>query len=229
MAQPAAISEPLAPATLTDMLDGGWRLLHRQPGTILGLSAMFLVPLGGAGRAGVRRRRLRRAEHLRPPDLRRQRLLPARGPASPPSSASALRSLGVLYLGVALTHVVLAASSGSVLGAGAAARAAPAPVRCGARRLAPALRCVDGRLRGLCPAAGGVAHLHRGRGPGHRRRGPRAHRRHRPVVLARHPAVLDGARRGAAVEPGGLRARRACSRSSRSCWPSSCRGAGSGP
>ena len=56
VAQPAAITEPLAPATLTDMLDGGWRLLRRQPGTILGLSAMFLVPsavLAGLASAAV--------------------------------------------------------------------------------------------------------------------------------------------------------------------------------
>ena len=44
MAQPAVIVEPVEPATLTDMLDGGWRLLHEQPGTVLALSAMCLVP-----------------------------------------------------------------------------------------------------------------------------------------------------------------------------------------
>ena len=123
MAQPAANTEPLAPATLTDMLDGGWRLLRRQPGTILALSAMFLVPsavLAGLASAAV------------DTDIQSTFALPPLGTNSsfPVVSllatvgAAALRSLGVLYLGVALTYVVLAAGSGSVLGAGDAARAA---------------------------------------------------------------------------------------------------------
>ena len=123
MAQPAANSEPLAPATLTDMLDGGWRLLHRQPGTILGLSAMFLVPsavVAGLASAAV------------DSDVQSTFAIPTFGDSGSfpilvlfaTIVGSALRSLGVLYLGVALTHVVLAASSGTVLGAGAAARAA---------------------------------------------------------------------------------------------------------
>ena len=122
MAQPAANTEPLAPATLTDMLDGGWRLLRRQPGTILGLSAMFLVPsavLAGLASAAV------------DSDVQSTFAFPTFGDSSFPLVAlfatvagAAVRSLGVLYLGVALTYVVLAAGSGSVLGAGDAARAA---------------------------------------------------------------------------------------------------------
>lgn len=123
MAQPAANTEPLAPATLTDMLDGGWKLLRRQPGTILGLSAMFLVPaavLAGLASAAV------------DTDVQSTFALPTfNDTGSFPVLAlfvtvvaAAVRSLGVLYLGVALTYVVLAAASGSVLGAGDAARAA---------------------------------------------------------------------------------------------------------
>jgi hypothetical protein len=123
VAQPAANTEPLAPATLTDMLDGGWRLLRRQPGTILGLSAMFLVPsavLAGLASAAV------------DTDVQSTFALPTVGSSSSfpllalfaTIAGTALRSLGVLYLGVALTYVVLAAGSGSVLGAGDAARAA---------------------------------------------------------------------------------------------------------
>ncbi len=123
MAQPAANTEPLAPATLTDMLDGGWKLLRRQPGTILGLSAMFLVPaavLAGLASAAV------------DTDVQSTFALPTFNDTSSfpvlalfvTVVAAAVRSLGVLYLGVALTYVVLAAASGSVLGAGDAARAA---------------------------------------------------------------------------------------------------------
>jgi hypothetical protein len=123
VAQPAANTEPLAPATLTDMLDGGWRLLRRQPGTILGLSAMFLVPsavLAGLASAAV------------DSDVQSTLALPAFGSDSSfpllalfaTVAGAAVRSLGVLYLGVALTYVVLAAGSGSALGAGDAARAA---------------------------------------------------------------------------------------------------------
>jgi hypothetical protein len=123
VAQPAAIIEPLAPATLTDMLDGGWRLLRRQPGTILGLSAMFLAPsavLAGLASAAV------------DADIQSSFAFPTLGATGSFPVVSllaslagmALRSLGVLYLGVALTYVVLAAGSGSVLGAGAAAKAA---------------------------------------------------------------------------------------------------------
>lgn len=123
MAQQVAIVEPLAPATLTDMLDGGWRLLHRRPGTLLGLSAMFLAPaavLSGLGAAAV--------------DTDIQSTLGfqtfATNTAFPLAAflamlaSAALRSLGVLYLGVALTYVVLAAQSGTPLGAMAAAKAA---------------------------------------------------------------------------------------------------------
>jgi len=123
VAQPAANTEPLAPATLTDMLDGGWRLLRRQPGTILGLSAMFLVPsavLAGLASAAV------------DTDIQSTFAIPTFGSGSSfpllalfaTVAGAAVRSLGVLYLGVALTYVVLAAGSGSVLGAGDAARAA---------------------------------------------------------------------------------------------------------
>lgn len=121
MAQPAVIVEPLGPATLTDMLDGGWRLLREQPGTILGLSAMFLVPsavLAGLSSAAV------------DSDLPSlfgtfgvNNSFPA-GALLAALGAAALRSLGVMYLGVALTYVVLAAFSGERLGAGPAARAA---------------------------------------------------------------------------------------------------------
>lgn len=122
MAQPAAIVEPLEPATLTDMLDGGWRLLHEQPGTVLALSAMCLVPatvLAGLASAAVGS------------DVSSLLTLP--GTSSGSSSdvfplaalladllASAIRSLGVLYLGVALTHVVTARQWGMRLGATAA-------------------------------------------------------------------------------------------------------------
>jgi hypothetical protein len=123
VAQPAANTEPLAPATLTDMLDGGWRLLRRQPGTILALSAMFLVPsavLAGLASAAV------------DTDIQSTFAIPTFGSGSSfpllalfaTVAGAAVRSLGVLYLGVALTYVVLAAGSGSVLGAGDAARAA---------------------------------------------------------------------------------------------------------
>jgi hypothetical protein len=121
--QPEAIIEPLAPATLTDMLDGGWRLLRRQPGTILGLCAMFLAPaavVSGLASAAIDSD-LQSAFAL--PTLSGTGSFPVAGLLASLVSL-AVRSLGVMYLGVALTFVVLAAGSGSVLGAGPAARAA---------------------------------------------------------------------------------------------------------
>lgn len=123
MVQPAAIVEPLGPATLTDMLDGGWRLLHRRPGTLLALSAVFLAPgalLAGLSSAAV------------DADVQSTFVLPtvdANGVFPIAALVAwflgmAARSLGVMYLGVALTHVVLADSSGSQVGAGPAVRAA---------------------------------------------------------------------------------------------------------
>ncbi len=125
MGQPAPTVEPLAPATLTDMLDGGWRMLHDQPGTILGLSAMFLVPsavLAGLATASVDTQ-LETSFGLLS--------MPTGSDGSFPLGAiavmllgAAVRALGVLYLGVALTMVVLARQSGARLGAGEAARGA---------------------------------------------------------------------------------------------------------
>jgi hypothetical protein len=123
VAQPAAIVEPLGPATLTDMLDGGWRLLHRRPGTLLALGAMFLAP--GALLAGL-------ASAAVDTDVQTIFALPTSDANGVFPLAAlvawflgmAARSLGVMYLGVALTHVVLADSAGGTLGAGAAARAA---------------------------------------------------------------------------------------------------------
>lgn len=122
MAQPAVIVEPLEPATLTDMLDGGWRLLHEQPGTVLALSAMCLVPatvLSGLASAAVGS------------DVSTLLAIPGTTNGSSSDSfplaallatvlAAAIRSLGVLYLGVALTHVVTARQWGTRLGATAA-------------------------------------------------------------------------------------------------------------
>jgi len=123
VAQPEAIVEPFGPATLTDMLDGGWRLLHRRPGTLLGLSAAFLAPgalLAGLSSAAV------------DTDVQNAFTVPTFGSSgSFPLAAllgwflgMAARSLGVMFLGVALTHVVVADRSGAPVGAGAAARAA---------------------------------------------------------------------------------------------------------
>ncbi len=122
MAQPAVIVEPVEPATLTDMLDGGWRLLHEQPGTVLALSAMCLVPatvLSGLASAAV--------------GANVSTLLTLPGATGNTTSdafpiaallatvlAAAIRSLGVLYLGVALTDVVTARQWGTRLGATAA-------------------------------------------------------------------------------------------------------------
>lgn len=119
MAQPAAMVEPLEPATLTDMLDGGWRLLHEQPGTVLALSAMCLLPatvLAGLASAAV--------------DADVSTLLSIPGTSTDSTGdvfpwlailatgvAAALRALGVLYLGVALTEVVTARQWGHRPGA----------------------------------------------------------------------------------------------------------------
>lgn len=122
MAQPAAIVDPLEPATLTDMLDGGWRLLHEQPGTVLALSAACLVPatvLAGLASAAV------------DADVSTLLTIPGTGSDSTgdvfpwvallaTALAAALRSLGILFLGVALTEVVTARQWGSRLGAKAA-------------------------------------------------------------------------------------------------------------
>jgi hypothetical protein len=121
VAQPAVMVEPLEPATLTDMLDGGWRLLHEQPGTVLALSALCLVPatvVSGLASAAV--------------GSNVSTLLTLPGASGSSSDAfplaallatvvaAAIRSLGVLYLGVALTDVVTARQWGTRLGATAA-------------------------------------------------------------------------------------------------------------
>jgi hypothetical protein len=125
VAQPAATVEPLRPATLTDLLDGGYRLLRDQPGTVLGLTAMFLVPSAivvGLASSSV--------------DTGLSAVLdPASFTSSSSASdgsfpvgaflgmigSSALRSLGIMYLGVALTYVLLERQAGRRIGARAAA------------------------------------------------------------------------------------------------------------
>lgn len=125
MAQPAATVEPLRPATLTDLLDGGYRLLREQPGTVLGLTAMFLVP--SAIVAGL-------ASSSADGGLSVV-VDPGSFTSSNTSSdgsfpfgaflgligSSSLRSLGVMYLGVALTYVLLERQAGRRLGARSAA------------------------------------------------------------------------------------------------------------
>jgi hypothetical protein len=116
VAQPAAIVEPLEPATLTDMLDGGWKLLHEQPGTMLGLTAMCLAPAAvfeGLTAAMV------------DTGLTTIFTLQADTSGTGVSLAAflvtmiayAVRALGVMYLGVALTFVVMSRQSGTRLGA----------------------------------------------------------------------------------------------------------------
>jgi hypothetical protein len=124
VAQPAATTRPLEPATLTDMLDGGYRLLHDRPGTVLGLSATFLVPsavLSGLSAAS--------ASSAFEVVFSSNAFTTGRSsvdwtPLLFNLLALLVRSLGVMYLGVALTLVVLAGLSGERLGAGDAARAA---------------------------------------------------------------------------------------------------------
>jgi hypothetical protein len=125
VAQPAATVEPLRPATLTDLLDGGYRLLREQPGTVLGLTAMFLVP--SAIVAGL-------ASSSADGGLSVV-VDPGSFTSSNTSSdgsfpfgaflgligSSSLRSLGVMYLGVALTYVLLERQAGRRLGARSAA------------------------------------------------------------------------------------------------------------
>ena len=121
--QPAAIVEPLAPATLTDMLDGGWRLLHRRPGTLLALSAMFLVPSAIVAGLGAAATDADVGSTLGLQTFGGETSFPVAGLLATVAS-TALRSLGVMYLGVALTFVVLGTTSGQRVGAGDAARAA---------------------------------------------------------------------------------------------------------
>jgi hypothetical protein len=116
--------EPVRPSTLTDLLDGGFRLLRSRPGTVLALSALFVVPgqvfAGVANRASIE-------------DL--GAVLGGSAVLSAGASSdgydllllllSALvRSLGLLYLGVALTFVVIAGQAGTRMGASEAAVAA---------------------------------------------------------------------------------------------------------
>jgi hypothetical protein len=117
------VPEPVRPATLTDLLDGGFRLLRSRPGTVLALSAVFVVPgqvfAGVANRASIE-------------DL--GALLGGSAVLGGSSSdgydllllllSSLVRSLGLLYLGVALTLVVVAGQSGVRMGASTAAIAA---------------------------------------------------------------------------------------------------------
>jgi hypothetical protein len=115
VAQPAAIVEPLEPATLTEMLDGGWKLLREQPGTVLGLSAMCLAP--AAVFEGL-------TAALVDTDLTNIFAVQTdtSGSEFPLTGllvsilAYAVRALGVMYLGVALTLVVLSRQSGVRLG-----------------------------------------------------------------------------------------------------------------
>lgn len=129
MAQPATTVEPLRPATLTDMLDGGYRLLRAQPGTVLGLTAMFLVP--SAIVAGLASTSADAGLSL----LVDPTTMFSAGDGTTSSAfpfgailgllgSSVLRSVGVMYLGVALTYVVLERTSGRRLGARDAALAA---------------------------------------------------------------------------------------------------------
>jgi hypothetical protein len=126
--EPAAPTEPLGPATLTDMLDGGYRLLRDQPGTVLGLTAMFLVPSAViAGLAST-------SASVGFTALFDPSTFIESGDSSSSAfplgafvgllGSSAVRSLGVMYLGVALTLVVLTRQGGGRLGAKPAAVAA---------------------------------------------------------------------------------------------------------
>jgi len=128
VAQPAATVEPLRPATLTDMLDGGYRLLRDQPGTVVGLTAMFLVPAAVVAGLASTSADAGMSFWLNPgsfADAGR-----SSSDAFPFGAflgllgSAALRSLGVLYLGVALTHVLLQRQAGGCLGAVPAAKAA---------------------------------------------------------------------------------------------------------
>ncbi|HEY6532046.1 MAG TPA: hypothetical protein VIY72_07065 [Acidimicrobiales bacterium] len=110
------------------MLDGGYRLLREQSGTVLGLTAMFLVP--SAIVAGLASSSSDGGLGI---------LFDPTSISSSNSSSSdaflfgaffgligsaALRSLGVMYLGVALTYVLLERQAGRRLGARPAAVAA---------------------------------------------------------------------------------------------------------
>ena len=121
---PGVVVEAARPATLTDLLDGGFRVLKGQPGTVLALTALFVVP--GQLFAGVANR------------TAIEDLSSLVGGANAFGSigatdgydllltllSSLVRSLGLLYLGVALTFLVVASQSGSRLGAADAAKAA---------------------------------------------------------------------------------------------------------
>jgi hypothetical protein len=124
VSQAAAMEEPLRPATLTDLLDGGYRLLRARPGTVLALSALFVVPghvLAGMANRGT-------IEDLNALVGGSSLLFGADGGGFGSLlltlSSAVVRSLGLLYLGVALTLVVLADRAGTRLGATAAAGAA---------------------------------------------------------------------------------------------------------
>jgi hypothetical protein len=118
------VPDPVRPSTLTDLLDGGFRLLRSRPGTVLGLSALFVAPgqvfAGVANRASI--------EDLNSV-LGGSALLSAGGSSDGYDVlllllSALVRSLGLLYLGVALTLVVIAGQSGTRLGAAEAATAA---------------------------------------------------------------------------------------------------------
>ena len=124
IAQPATMIRPLAPATLTDMLDGGYRLLHRRPGIVLGLSALFIVP--SAILAGL--------SSIGSPSPFATIFTPGSFTGSSTDFplaallltmvALAVRSLGIMYLGVALTTFVVAERNGQPIGTAEAARLA---------------------------------------------------------------------------------------------------------
>src|SRR4051812_49215199 len=105
------------------MLDGGWRLLHRRPGTLLALSALFLAPSAVVAGLGVAAADADVSDTLGFQTFAGSGSFPIVALLATLAS-TALRSLGVMYLGVALTFVVLGATSGQVVGARDAAPAA---------------------------------------------------------------------------------------------------------
>jgi hypothetical protein len=120
----AAAPEPVRPSTLTDLLDGGFRLLRGRPGTVLALSALFVVPgqvfAGVANRASI--------EDLGAV-LGGSAVLSAGGSSDGYDLlllllSALVRSLGLVYLGVALTLVVVAGQAGVRMGTSEAAVAA---------------------------------------------------------------------------------------------------------
>ncbi len=123
MVQSAASVRPFEPATLTDLLDGGYRLLRSRPGPVLGLTALAVVPaqlLSGIAALDS----VQQVEASFGPTAGFGNNDFGAGQFAAVAGASLLRSLSLMFLGAALTFVVLGEHSGEQLGLGAALRSA---------------------------------------------------------------------------------------------------------